>query len=440
MVNSAHQADRGGRWLRTLTGSGVHAPASHPPLIAQSIDAFGPGAFDWAVDLGHRMAVTIIAEIPEFGGGEEAFQTLRMGTESAILRAMLLLVSEDSAAITGAGREALEGDRDFVRRGIPLDLVLRGIRIGHAMMSRALLGAAAISVEEPLRTSEIQRVSELLFEYIDHFSSSMATEYLTEHDRWVTSAAAERAELVRTILDGHAVAVDQASRTLGYPLARYHLALVLWHAPGSPATPSHLQRTASHMLADSGCGATLVVPHGASSLWAWASWRSKPAQLPKLAVPTEPGTHVMAGTLATGMAGFRQSHREAQRAAEMVRSTATSEMTGATVTWYADVELAVLLGQDLELARMFVARELGTLSFDTPSAAELRETLAVYLSCDRSLAKAAEILHVARNTVAYRVKKVENSTGRDLRDRRLELECALRLAATLGPQVLTREE
>ena len=45
--------------------------------------------------------------------------------------------------------------------------------------------------------------------------------------------------------------------------------------------------------------------------------------------------------------------------------------------------------------------------------------MAAYLACDRSLAKAADLLHVARNTVAYRVKKVESLIGRDLRERKL---------------------
>ena len=39
------------------------------------------------------------------------------------------------------------------------------------------------------------RTSDMLFEYIDDFASSMAAEYLAERDRWVTSAAAERDEL-----------------------------------------------------------------------------------------------------------------------------------------------------------------------------------------------------------------------------------------------------
>jgi len=62
--------------------------------------------------------------------------------------------------------------------------------------------------------------------------------------------------------------------------------------------------------------------------------------------------------------------------------------------------------------------------------------VAAYLDCGRSLARAGERLHVARNTVAYRVKKAERILGRELHEQRLELECALRLTECLTAQVL----
>lgn len=428
MVSSA---EPDGKWLLDLAGSGQHQPASHPPLVAEALDTLGSGPLAWAVDLGHHMAVSITAEIPSFSGGEEAFQTLRMGTESSTLRSMLLLVSNDPGRI-GVTEEALEGDRDFVRRGVSLDQVLRGIQLGHSLMARALLDAAATEVVEPMRAMEMKRTSELLFEYIRDFTASMATEYLTERDRWVTSAAAVRAELVTAILDGKPVSTGQASATLGYPLERQHLAIILWQEPGSPGVPTDLQRAAARLLLDSGCSSTLVVPYGAASVWVWASWRSRNTPMPAFETPPEPGINVAIGTMVPGVRGFRQSHLEADQTAELMRS---SPAAGA-ITRYADVELVVLLSRDAELARNFVLRELGELAVDTPAANELRETVAAYLACDRSLAKAADLLHVARNTVAYRVKKVESLIGRDLRERKLELESALRLAQRLGSSIL----
>jgi PucR C-terminal helix-turn-helix domain len=52
--------------------------------------------------------------------------------------------------------------------------------------------------------------------------------------------------------------------------------------------------------------------------------------------------------------------------------------------------------------------------------------------------KAADLLHVARNTVAYRVKKVESLIGRNLRDRRLELESAFATGTRLDQRLASR--
>src|SRR3546814_12136551 len=105
------------------------------------------------------------------------------------------------------------------------------------MMAHGCLDAAAALVEEPLRTAEMKRTSDMLFEYIDDFASSMATEYLSERDRWVTSAAAEREEIVHSILGQQHVSTASASTVLNYPLDRHHVALVLWQ--GGNASRSH---------------------------------------------------------------------------------------------------------------------------------------------------------------------------------------------------------
>jgi hypothetical protein len=432
-------SDADGQWIRHLhpATTGLH-PASRPQTVAEVVAMLGEGPLGWAVELGHMMATRIIVELPVFGGGEEAFETLRMGTESATLRSMLLIVSDDPARL-GVTEEALEGDRNFVRRGIPLEHVLRGIRLGHSLMAHGFLEAAATLVEEPRRAAEMKRTSDMLFEYIDDFASSMAAEYLAERDRWVTSAAAERDELVRSILDQRPVSVTNASTVLGYPLGRHHMALVVWQDPGAGRSPVDLQRTASRIFARLECPATLMVPHGASSLWAWGARRSRfDASQVTAHSPALAGIYIAAGTTGQGLAGFRRSHLEAARAAELARVTARN--AGASVTDYSTIELAALLAHDLELARRFVTHELGALAEDTATAAELRETLSAYLESERSLARAAEQLHVARNTVAYRVKKFENTTGRDLKHRTLELACALRLATTLGPHILAAPE
>ena len=419
-------------WMRQLSSTGTRRAASHPPLVAEATERLGPNAVRWAVDLGASMATEITEQMPDFAGGDEAFETLRMGTESATMHA-LLVVAADDHTLARLTEEGLEGDRNFVRRGIRLDLVLRGVRIGHALMTRELLKATSTLVEEGNRVAEMERISELLFSFIDVYSSRMAEEYLAEHDRWVTSAAAERAEMVRRLLDGPPPPLAEASRVLGYQVERHHVAMVLWQPAGAEQSPTDLQRAAARILKDLGCTASLEVPHATSSLWVWGSWRSRDASSGASDIQPPDSIHVALGTVTTGASGFRQSHLEAIRVAELVRSNPLGRP--ATLTRYHDVELAVLLAQDLDRAKTFVVRELGPAAAATTAAAELRDTVAAYLRHDRSLVRAAAELHVARNTVAYRVKKFQELSGRDVAERRLELEAALRLVAVLNGQV-----
>lgn len=424
MTPDAGRPDRS--WLRRLSTRASHRPASRAALVAEATERLGEETVRWSIDLGARMATEIIERMPEFGGSDEAIETLRMGTESATLKALLVLADDDPthARLTDEG---LEGDRDFVRRGIRLDLVLHGVRIGHALMTRDLLAAVSTLVEDERRVAEMNRVSELLFGFIDVYSSTMAEEYLAEHDRWVTSAAAERAEVVRHLLEGRP-APEDASRVLGYHLNRHHVAMVLWQTAGVDHSPSDLQRAAARLLREHGCTASLEIPHGTSSLWVWGSWRSRETMSVPERTWVSEAIHVAIGTTAKGADGFRQSHLEAARVVDLVRGRSDR---AATLTRYADVELAVLLAQNVDAARAFVRRELGAAAANTKTAAELRATVAAYLRHGHSLVRAGEDLHVARNTVAYRVKRFEEISGRDVSDRRLELEAALRLTDVL---------
>src|SRR3546814_3649602 len=78
------------------------------------------------------------------------------------------------------------------------------------------------------------------------------------------------------------------------------------------------------------------LPHGASSLWVWGSWRSKELASADFSVHVTPDTHVAAGTLTRGIEGFRQSHLEALQTADLVRTS--THIAGASLTHYADVE------------------------------------------------------------------------------------------------------
>jgi DNA-binding PucR family transcriptional regulator len=78
-----------------------------------------------------------------------------------------------------------------------------------------------------------------------------------------------------------------------------------------------------------------------------------------------------------------------------------------------------------------VESELGELAAPDDYMARLRATLRVYLDENASPARTAGRLSVNKNTVVYRVAKVEEILGHGLAERRSELDAALRLADVL---------
>ncbi|SEO87534.1 PucR family transcriptional regulator [Amycolatopsis saalfeldensis] len=418
-------------WLASLvpsTGIGLDRAASSAAAVADAVARVGEQPVCWAIEQGELAAARIKAEIPPFTGGSTADEVLRRGSEAASLRALLVL-AEPSANLAPVSDAALAGIRDFVRRNIPLDRVLRAIRIGHAQLAQAYLRACEELAAPDRLGWEMKRVSDELFRFVDGFSDGMTQEYLAEYDRWVTSAAATRAATVRALLAGETTDVAAASRTLGYHLACTHVAAIVWAA--APAEDPRLHSAAEGLLRGSGATTTLVVPVGAGRVWAWGT-------VPATARPhghldVEEGLRAAVGTPGTGIEGFRRTHREAART-EWLRGVDGADRP--RVTGYDEVVLPVLLSADLEAAREFTRRELGDLTGPGEMMQALRTTLLHYLSAERSLVRVAAELHIARGTVAYRVKRAQEILGGGIADRGFRLQAALLLAEEIGEAVL----
>ncbi len=424
----------GSGWLRNLvpTDPQTPAPASSAATIADAAERIGNGPVAWACEVGSAMATTIVEEIPEIGGGTEQLDTLRMGTESSAIRALLRIAELDDAmpAITD---EALRGDREFVRRGVALDRVLRGVRLGHAALSRAFMAACTRYVDAEQRVPQMQRISELLFDYIDEFSGAMATEYVAERDRWMASAAATRAEAVRAILAGELDDAAAATAALDYDVSVEHIALTLWFEPARRrADTTDLHAAAHDALTAAGATQRLVLPVGAANVWAWGGRRRFPTVPLVDHRPSIRDIRVAVGARGTGFAGFERSHREAA----MAERSARMAQRPTPLTSYTEVAVPAMLTENMDAACAFVARELGPLAERTPHAADLRSTVLQYLADESSPHAAARVLHVSRNTVAYRIKRASELLGYDVADRRYPLHTALVLVDTYGALVL----
>ncbi len=121
------------------------------------------------------------------------------------------------------------------------------------------------------------------------------------------------------------------------------------------------------------------------------------------------------GSLQAGVSGLVTSYREAQVALSVGPRIFPRERVH-VVTDYRVEE--IMLSSEPRLLESMVRRELSPL-FDRSDGEELQETIVAWCESGFSVVRAAELLHVHRTTVDYRLEKLENILGvrpRDFRD------------------------
>ncbi|MFJ8669937.1 PucR family transcriptional regulator [Streptomyces sp. NPDC093600] len=428
------------QWLQRLRPDpdGAVDPAMPSAAIAGAVELLGTGPARWAVQTAEAIAAEILEQVPEHGGGHGPVATLRRSTESAVLAALRLLLSESPRGISELTDETLAGCREFARRGIPLAQVLRGVRLGHARLAHDLAAAIEEHVPADQRLAEVRRVNDLLFTYADSHASMMAEEYIAERDRWRGSDEAARRAIVDDVLAGRPVDAVTAARRLRYDISRTHLAAVLWcdDADGRTPVAERLHRTAMAMTRTMEAAGMLLIPADSVSAWVWFALTDEdsadfPGRAERLrAGPGRAhGVRAALGSPGAGPQGMRRSHLGALQAERVARGSGQS---GQWLCDFREVRLLALATADPEQAHWFVQDVLGPLASSGDRVRELRETLRVYLAEERGLRAAADRLHVARNTVTYRVRRAEEllptaTTASDSLELRLALEIARHL-------------
>lgn len=420
-------------WFTALEppGHGAHLSDSALPDRANALaERLGAGPAGWAVDMGARMAAAITAAIPQLAVDAVAAE-VHKGCEAVALGALAALAHDDDVTFA-AMSEVLAGPTEVVARGIGIEHMLRSIHVAHATAAGALLDAAERVVPEPRRFTEMRRINQILFDVVDVVTERMAAEYSRAQQEWMTSSIALRMEVVEELLNGTAVSIERATRILNYDLSRWHSAVIAWTDASAPAEAPQLKAVAQQSLLATGCTSTLVLPVGAHRVWAWGSRTAHPPEPFTSKAPPPEGLHLATGMPGAGIEGFRDSHRQATDAARVAAMSTRPER----VFRYQDHDIVAMLSADPTAAREFVGRELGDLAGGDGNVVTMRQTLKAYLDRDRSLVRTAADLHVARNTVAYRVQRAEHLRGRPIAERRLQLHAALTLAEELGDAML----
>jgi DNA-binding PucR family transcriptional regulator len=116
------------------------------------------------------------------------------------------------------------------------------------------------------------------------------------------------------------------------------------------------------------------------------------------------------GPVAPGADGLRLGIQGALEARDIARHPGRGSVSGkrADIVTYDAVGVVALMLRDVPRLIRFVKATLGDLAKQSRRNEEVRSTLVAFLLHGRSRKKAAEILHVAPNTVAYRVEQAQS--------------------------------
>jgi sugar diacid utilization regulator len=251
-----------------------------------------------------------------------------------------------------------------------------------------------------------------------------------------------RRDVVTDLLTGaftSDVALMERAERLGFDLNAAHLPMAFRSDPerATPLRPHDLATALARELGRQG----VMVPAGVLGDTVGLVYPLDGAEpgvvarrVHKLAAQTA-GVAVSAGIgrPGTGPTAIAQGYREAERALAIARRL----FAPGELTFFQNLgvhRLLLALDGHPELGA-FYEETLATIdSYDRANRSELVPTLEAFFAADNSLAETASRLHLHRNTVAYRLRRIEQISGHQLGDpeTRLALHLGLRVRHALA--------
>ncbi|MDR6174175.1 hypothetical protein QE364_000674 [Nocardioides zeae] len=310
------------------------------------------------------------------------------------------------------------------RTGLSWEVIERTYRLTHQALWEEVLGVLPeLRLSRTDQVALLRQVSDVFFHEFDAQASAARAVFDAARRTATEDGQRRLRERVARLLNGAPVQDVE----LGYRLGQEHLALVAW----GHGVEASVRALAARM------GAELLLVHaGAGHVWGWLGLASAAVDDPLRVLVADPATRVALGSVATGRDGFATSHREARLAASLgVRGLVPASMT---LIRFEQVALLAAALQDEVTARVCAAHLLAPLAAAEHRATELADTLVVWARCGLSPVAAGRRLGVSERTVRYRIERLEELLGADLRGRLPELVLAVEVTRALEAQRTSR--
>lgn len=330
----------------------------------------------------------------------------------------LLSLAGDVTTITAPMSPSSETGRLRALQGIPLESVLRAYRLGGQLIWEALLKASrehyAGEYDQVLLDA-----SSAIWRLIDNGSAALAEAYRCEEERLRSQEPSQSYAFLNALLEGSGedtALVREAAVSLGIPENGPLLCVV---SPVDSAAEEPLR-----------CPKERMDAQGFQSCW-----HTRPTDVVGLIALGERPPEAALEALRPAVIGRTGAspvvdHLGDTASAHAMASTAARTLRGpALVTLDQRLPEALLVNSpDLSERLMVVA--LGDLLTWPPNERRtMLDTLAALIDCNGSAKHAAQQLHCHRNTVLYRLHRIEAVTNRKVSDPHDRMLLALALLA-----------
>jgi hypothetical protein len=293
------------------------------------------------------------------------------------------------------------------RSRVGLEVVMRRYAVGYSTLCdflhqevRALQGETGEGYTILLRE---------LTALFDRIVIEVSEAYGRAEGRSLPSPAERRLERIRRLLAGDRIDPEG----LEYPLEGHHLSMIVSGAAPEEAAGDLAARLDRRLLIGESPGKRCAVWLGGGRQFEREELEEATGDL------ADVGIRLSLGEPGHGLAGWRRSRRQAE-AAHVV-----AERGREGVVWYHEVALLAAALRDPDLSHFLIEYYVDPLGGES---AALGETLLVFLELNGNASSAAAALGISRQTVASRLRSVEERVGGRIGTHAAQIETALRLA------------
>ncbi|MEU8582074.1 PucR family transcriptional regulator [Streptomyces sp. L500] len=368
-----------------------------------------------ARDVSERMALRIRAEVAYYGS-EDRVPFVELGASCRDNTELVLgqLVDRRGADLAPARNTG----REHARRGAPLAELLHAYRVGSEFLWSEL--AALVRAAEGIT---VDTVASLAAWWVNEGLAAAAGDaYREAASELALQRERERSALVEALFTGlltDRTTVWEAAQVLGLPTEGPFVVVAAdVPAPGREALPG----IESRLLAEEARSAWRLLPDLQVGVVAVRGAGGEEAALRVLG---------RAGGSPVGVSPPYAALQDTPRALRLARlALSGARGRAAGVARFDDSPVSLLVAASPEEAGR-IARTVfaGVLKLPAAECARLLETLEQWFAAGGSAAEAAKPLYCHRNTVRYRLRRVEELTGRSLRDPRAVADLAVALGA-----------